>query len=246
MNAFSAASVAGATAAAAFAGVVAVALLSHSPARPAASAPHFAPSAPSTGALVPAAPMLQDCAPFAPAGPDGGSGHNPVLLAGNDATPPPNNAAPNDAAPNELNDGSDRHDGGCDPDGEPGAGSGPEVGGLGSGWIISADGVMRMNPYSLSDTHSITVRPAEPLREFKGRVIGLGRGGAMPQGAQSSPEGKERRPLLVVRARVVRPAGQGANSAPGAKGTGGQRTGPTAFAFAAPLSDPSPLRRDRV
>ncbi len=239
MNALSATSVAGATAAAAFAGAIAVAMLSRSAALPAS---HLLPIAPSSEAVVPVAPMLHDCAPFAPAGPDGGAGSGVVLLAGNDASPPPNNAAPNNAAPDEPTDGIDRNDGGCDLDGELGAGSARDIGGLGSGWIISADGVMRMNPYSLSDTHSITVRPAEPLREFKGRVIGLGRGGAVPQAALPSPETKERRPLLVV--RIERAADQGTSSVAGPADTGGRPAGSAAFTAA--LVDPSLTRRDRA
>lgn len=61
----------------------------------------------------------------------------------------------------------------CGPDGIGSPHAERRVEGLGSGWIISADGVMRMNPYGLSDRHTITIRPADDAREFKGRIIGL-------------------------------------------------------------------------
>lgn len=236
MNPLSATSIAGATVAAAFAGALVITMLSHPAALPAASGSLLSKMVPSPGALVPAAPMLHDCAPFAPAGPEGAASRGALLLANNDTSAPPNNAAPN-----ELTDRRDQKGGGCDPEGELGVPPGFDIGGLGAGWIISADGVMRMNPYSLSDTHSIAVRPAEPLREFKGRVIGLGRGATMPQGGQSQPQGKEPRPLLVVG-----PAGAGASPAAGSAETRGRLAGPAAFAFAAAMVDPSPTRRDRV
>lgn len=241
MNALSATSVADATAAAAFAGALLVAMLPHPAALTAVSGPHFARIGPSAEALLPAAPMLDDCAPFAPAGPDVDARRSTLLLASNDAP-----TAPSTAAPDASDDRSSPNDGGCGPDGERHSGSGPDVGGLGSGWIISADGVMRMNPYSLSDTHSIAVRPAEPLREFKGRVLGLGHGGTMPHGAQPVPEGKERRPLLVVDNRVAPPAGQAGSAVAGAADERGRRGGFAAFAFAATAEASFPTRRARV
>ena len=197
MNALSATTVAGATATAALAAVLVLAMLSRPPPLSALSlseshSPRLAP--PGATALLPAAPMLDDCARFAPADPAFDTWRNSLLLAKGDASPPASDSA--------TNDRSDLNDRGCDPDG--GSGLGPEIGGLGSGWIISADGVMQMNPYSLSDTHSITVRPTEPLLEFKGRVIGLG-AETVPQGTPPVPEEKERRPLLVVRDRAGDP-----------------------------------------
>lgn len=231
----SATAVTAATAAAAFSGMLVLAMLSRVAPLPTVPDSHR-PSIVPVAALLPAAPLLDDCAPFAPAplAPDT-SGRLTLIVAANGDARGRDAAAPDD-----------RNDGGCDPDGGTGFSLGREIGGLGSGWIISADGVMRMNPYSLSDTHSIAVRPAEPLREFKGRVLGLGHGGTMPHGAQPVPEGKERRPLLVVDNRVAPPAGQAGSAVAGAADERGRRGGFAAFAFAATAEASFPTRRARV
>lgn len=244
MNALSGTSLAGATAVAAFAGALVLAVLPRPAALPGVCVLRSVPVAASAAALLPVAPMLDDCARFAP--PHHGADEAPrsaTVLAISDTSTPSNNAARND-----LGERSDRNDGGCDPDGRIARGDGAHIGGLGSGWIISADGVMRMNPYSLSDAHSITVRPAEPLMEFKGRVIGLGRAGNMAQGAHRVPEGKERRTPLVVRNHIVHPARPGTSAAADryadsdAHSVGLSMTS----APATQMADLSPTRRARV
>lgn len=106
----------------------------------------------------------------------------------------------------------------CGPDETGSPPAPPPVEGLGSGWIISADGVMRMHPYSLSDRHTITVRPAGALREFKGRVIGLdpaqgAKARTKAQDATPAPDGSrlvmspsppERSPCVPAAARTLR------------------------------------------
>ncbi|WP_332675155.1 hypothetical protein [Aromatoleum sp.] len=248
MNALSATTVAGAMSAAAFAGALLVAMLSRpAPLLPESErhSPRLAPLGAVT--LLPAAPMLDECAPFAPAPLAPAMSRRPTLLASasGDASSPPGDAA----APNDR---SDLDDGGCDPEGGIGSGLGADIGGLGSGWIISADGVMRMNPYSLSDAHSIAVRPTEPLLEFKGRVIGLGGAATMPQaaqGAKPAQEGNERRPLLVIRDHVVHTTGAQA-SVVGVRGAGDADAHPAGlaatFAFAPVGADAATFRQDRV
>lgn len=235
----SATTVIAAAAVAAFAGTLVLTMLSRPAPLPALPETHSAAGAPfGTAALLPAAPLLDDCAPFAPAphATEVSQRLTPRASATSGTSPPRSDTAMPD----------DGNDGGCDPDGGTGFGLGEEIGGLGSGWIISADGVMRMNPYSLSDTHSITVRPAEPLLEFKGRIIGLGGAGAAPLVVQPMPEGKERRPALIVRDDVVPRAGQGARVGRGPADFGLHRAAVAASASAASAAQPSFTRRARV
>jgi serine protease Do len=62
-----------------------------------------------------------------------------------------------------------------DQPGAPGApGGGPEPrGGLGSGFIISADGYILTNAHVVADFDDVLVRLADRKREFKAKVIGL-------------------------------------------------------------------------
>jgi serine protease Do len=62
------------------------------------------------------------------------------------------------------------------PPGGPGGGPGAEPrGGLGSGFIITADGYILTNAHVVADFDDVTVRLADAKREFKAKVIGLDR-----------------------------------------------------------------------
>lgn len=201
MNELSATTIASATTVAAFAGALVLATLSR-PAPPPVSeppSPGFAASADRYGPGIRAAsPMIDDCALFAPAEPPIRAPAVVPMLASSSAAetetaPPAGGHAPRPGSGRDMQGDPD-----CNPEAERPNEAESAVGGLGSGWIISADGLMQMNPYALSDAHSITVRPAEPLREFKGRVIGLGPPGSVPREADTPRQGQKRRPLLVV------------------------------------------------
>ncbi|HEY2337987.1 MAG TPA: DegQ family serine endoprotease [Burkholderiales bacterium] len=57
--------------------------------------------------------------------------------------------------------------------GNPGAPGQPPRAGLGSGFIISADGFILTNAHMVADFDEVTVRLADVKREFKAKVIGL-------------------------------------------------------------------------
>ena len=57
--------------------------------------------------------------------------------------------------------------------GGPGGGQGAPRGGLGSGFIISADGYILTNAHVVADFDDVTVRLADSKREFKAKVIGV-------------------------------------------------------------------------
>jgi hypothetical protein len=86
----------------------------------------------------------------------------------------------------------------CDRDAHPASDAGAPIDGLGPGWIISADGVVSLNPYVLSDAHSVMVRPTNALREFTGRVIGMTPPRLLPGPAAERPAGPRKHPALIV------------------------------------------------
>src|SRR4051812_17004067 len=59
------------------------------------------------------------------------------------------------------------------PPGGPGGAPGQPRGGMGSGFIISADGFILTNAHVVADFDEVTVRLADAKREFKAKVIGL-------------------------------------------------------------------------
>lgn len=203
MNEMSVTSMAGATTMAAFAGALVLSMLSR-PATPlSASEPHASGVMPGVEISRLAAPRvrtaaatLEGCEFLSPADPSIYEAPVVPLLASSAGTPGGTGPAPGAdmATKNECSSGAADN-------------PATSIGGLGSGWIISADGVMQMDPYALSDRHSFAVRLAEPLREFKGRVIGLGAPGTIPQEAQGPAEGPRTRPLLVVGNEAMRAKG---------------------------------------
>lgn len=58
------------------------------------------------------------------------------------------------------------------PDGFPGQGPRQPVQGLGSGFIISPDGLILTNAHVVAEADTVTIRMADGKREFKGKVIG--------------------------------------------------------------------------
>jgi serine protease Do len=59
------------------------------------------------------------------------------------------------------------------PPGGPGGGPGQPRAGMGSGFIISADGYILTNAHMVADFDEVTVRLADVKREFKAKVVGL-------------------------------------------------------------------------
>jgi serine protease Do len=59
------------------------------------------------------------------------------------------------------------------PPGGPGGAPGQPRGGMGSGFIISADGFILTNAHVVADFDEVTVRLADVKREFKAKVVGL-------------------------------------------------------------------------
>jgi len=237
MNELSATTIASATTAAAFASALVLAILSR-PAPPPVSEPQSSRFAALDGGLrapaggVRAATPMLDCDLFAPADP---AIHEPPavpLLAAAPATKTETAPPAGGDAPRSGTGRDPQRDAECNPEAELPNEAGSAVGGLGSGWIISADGVMQMNPYGLSDAHSITVRPAEPLREFKGRVIGLGPPHGVPREADAPRQDQKRRPLLVVADDAA--AATDADSTPRGRFSALASPGPGVAAAAAP------------
>src|SRR5262249_60781605 len=49
----------------------------------------------------------------------------------------------------------------------------PQAQGLGSGFIVSADGDVLTNAHVVADADTVTVRMADGKHEYKGKVIGM-------------------------------------------------------------------------
>jgi serine protease Do len=58
------------------------------------------------------------------------------------------------------------------PDGLPGQGPRQPVRGLGSGFVISPDGLILTNAHVVAEAEEVTIRMADGKREFKGKVVG--------------------------------------------------------------------------